>query len=79
MNELQSAEFLCVTERKDRQTITIIDKKYATTLYEENCSYSQRIFINRYWVGVSDGTIWQSQQAISQITGHIILQRIAPR
>ena len=76
-NHLQSAEFLCVIERKGREDMTIIDKKHATTLFEETCRNSSRAFLNRYWVGVGTGTVWQSQQAISSASGHVISQYIA--
>jgi hypothetical protein len=78
-NHLLSAEYLCVAERKDRETITIIDKKYATTVFEETCRNDRRSFLNRYWVGAGTGTIWQSQQSISHISGYVVAQRIAGR
>ncbi len=76
-NHLLSAEFLCVIERKGREDVTIIDKTHMTTLFEETCRNSSRAFLNRYWVGTGTGTVWQSQQAISSASGHIIMQYIA--
>jgi hypothetical protein len=75
-NLLESADFLCVLERKGREPITIVDRDYATTLFEETCRNSNRAFLNRYWVG-GNGVIWQSQQSISSLSGHVITQRIA--
>lgn len=74
-NHLRSAEFLCVIERKGREDVTILERKHATTLFKETCRSSSRAFLNRYWVGA--GTIWQSQQAISSVSGHVISQYIA--
>lgn len=74
-NHLLSAEFLCVIERKGSEDITIIDRKHATTLFEETCRNSNRAFLNRYWV--ASGTVWQSQQSISTVSGHMISQYIA--
>lgn len=76
-NHLLSAEFLCVIERKGREDVTIMDRTHATTLFEETCSNSSRAFLNRYWVGTGTGTIWQSQQSISSVSGHAISQYIA--
>lgn len=76
-NHPLSGEFLCVIERKGSEELTIIDRKHATTQFEETCRNSGRAFLNRYWVGTDNGTIWQSQQAISSESGHIIMQYIA--
>jgi hypothetical protein len=78
-NHLLSAEFLCVTERKGAEAVTVLDKSHATTLFEETCRNTVRAFLNRYWVDTRTGTIWQSQQSVSQLSGHIITQRIAAR
>jgi hypothetical protein len=76
-NHLLSAEFLCVIERKGREDVTIMERKHATTLFEETCRNSNRAFLNRYWVGTGTGTVWQSQQSISSASGHVISQYIA--
>jgi hypothetical protein len=73
-NHLLSAEYLCVIERKGREDITIMNKKHTTILFEETCRNSNRAFLNRYWVGT--GTVWQSQQAISSVSGHVVSQYI---
>jgi hypothetical protein len=78
-NLLLSAEFLCVIERKEPEEITIIDKTHATTRFDETCKNSKRAFLNRYWVGSATGTVWQSQQSVSGVSGHIITQYIAGR
>lgn len=76
-NHLRSAEFLCVIDRKGREDVTILNRKHTTTLFEETCRNSSRAFLNRYWVGTGTGTVWQSQQAISNTSGHVISQFIA--
>lgn len=76
-NHLLSAEFLCVIERKGREDVTIAGTTRATTLFEQTCRNSDRAFLNRYWVATGSGTIWQSQQAISSTSGHVITQYIA--
>jgi hypothetical protein len=78
-NHLQSADFLCVITRTGSETITIVDKKRATTTFEETCKNDRRAFRNQYWVGSGTGTIWQSQQSISSLTGHVIIQYIAAK
>lgn len=78
-NHLLSAEFLCAIERKGREDVTIIDRKYATTLFEETCRNSTRAFLNRYWVATGTGTIWQSQQSVSSVSGHVVTQIIAAK
>lgn len=78
-NHLRSADFLCVIERTGTETITILDKRHATVTFEEVCKNDLRAFRNRYWVGARNGTIWQSQQSISSLTGHVIIQYIAPK
>ncbi len=78
-NHLLSAEFLCVITRTGTETITIVTRKRATTTFEETCKNDRRAFRNRYWVGSGSGTIWQSQQSISSLSGHVIIQYIAPK
>ncbi len=68
----------CTLSAAGSETITIIGKSYATRVVSENCVSNQGSFENRYWLGQSDGVMWQSRQWVSEGVGHILVLTLVP-
>ena len=86
-NHLRTLEFLnglgqlerdvleCSTVVTGRETITIVERSYATTVLEENCTGDNATLKNTYWRD-TNGVIWQSRQWVSPLVGYIGYQRL---
>jgi hypothetical protein len=70
--------YSCSLAKAGNETITIIGKTYATRVVKESCVSDQGSFENSYWIGRSDGVMWQSRQWVSEGVGHILLLNLVP-
>jgi hypothetical protein len=70
--------YQCTLAKAPDETITIIGKSYATRVTVETCSSGDESFENRYWIGKSDGVMWQSRQWVSTGVGHVLLLSLVP-
>ena len=74
-NDQISTELLqCSIAPAGAETITIVQKAYATRRFTETCKGESIAFTNTYWLG-SDGQIVRSLQAVSPETGILQLDR----
>lgn len=65
--------YACTLSPAGTEAITIIGKTYQTRVMSETCTSNQDEFQNRYWIGQSDGVMWQSRQWVSGDVGHVLL------
>jgi hypothetical protein len=70
--------YRCTLTAQGDETITIIGKSYATRVVTETCDSDEESFENRYWIGRSDGVMWQSRQWVSGGIGHVLLLSLVP-
>lgn len=75
LDQIEQMSFQCQTVVAGRETITIVERAYATTRYEETCESTRVRFRNIYWVDAG-GVIWQSRQWISEGIGYLGYQRL---
>jgi hypothetical protein len=73
-----AATYQCSLSAGGNEDVTIIGRTYATRLIIENCVSDQNSFENKYWIGRSDGVIWQSRQWVSAGVGHVLLLTLVP-
>lgn len=70
--------YSCTVAQSGSENVTIIGKTYATRVVSETCVSNQETFENRYWIGDSDGVMWQSRQWVSAGVGHVLLFTFVP-
>ena len=71
--------YTCTAAPAPDEQITIIGRSYSTRVVVETCSApDQEPFENRYWIGKSDGNMWQSRQWVSAIVGHVVVLSLVP-
>lgn len=75
LDQIEQRRFQCATQRIRPDTITIVERTYATTVFEETCVGVSGEFKNTYWRDAS-GVIWQARQWISDGEGYIGYQRL---
>jgi hypothetical protein len=68
--------YACTLSPAGTEAITIIGKTYQTRVISEVCTSNQDTFQNRYWIGQSDGVMWQSRQWVSDDVGHLLLMTL---
>ncbi|MGJ8611014.1 MAG: YjbF family lipoprotein [Octadecabacter sp.] len=73
--QIERKTYECQTVQTGRETITIYERRYATTVFDETCTGEYGDFKNTYWRD-SNGVIWQSRQWISAGIGYIGYQRL---
>lgn len=74
---LVTYEYTCAIARlPDPETLDVFGKAHAVHKYAELCRRDGRAFQNDYWVGQSDGVVWQSNQSVSKEVGHVTFQRV---
>ncbi len=74
-DEIRRQTYDCTMAAKGSTDIVIFERRQSVTLYEETCTGSASVFLNRYWRDGS-GVIWKSQQFVSPGVGHIEIQRL---
>lgn len=75
LNQIERRQFDCSTVVTGRETITIVERSYATTVLEENCVGESMTFKNTYWRD-ANGVIWQARQWISPLVGYLGYQKL---
>jgi Group 4 capsule polysaccharide lipoprotein gfcB, YjbF len=65
--------FSCTYRPAGNETIEIIERKYNTRVIVETCASADITFENRYWIGRSDGVMWQSRQWVSEAVGSVLV------
>lgn len=75
LGQIERRSFRCETVATKREEITIVERSYQTTVFEEACSGETGDFKNTYWRD-SQGVIWQSRQWISDDVGFMGYQRL---
>jgi len=73
--QIERQTYQCQTVQTGRETITIFERSYATTVFDETCIGENGDFKNTYWRD-ANGVIWQSRQWISAGVGYIGYQRL---
>lgn len=66
--------YACTLSVVGSQTITLVQRSYATRHVQENCTGKVRDFTNDYWF--QGGTLRQSRQWMGADLGHILLSRL---
>lgn len=74
-DEIRTERYSCEMVRAGPDIITIVERTYATTKWEETCANGRVRFVNLYWVE-SNGTIRQSRQYLSEGIGYFAYQRL---
>lgn len=74
-DQIQRLSFVCTVSTTAGQTVTVLDKSYPTTLYEDVCVGEKIQFTNQYWV---DGTrkLRQTRQWVSETVGYLQTQQL---
>lgn len=75
LDQVERLVFECSTVVTGRETISIVERSYATTILEESCVGESVTFKNTYWRD-ANGTIWQARQWISPLLGYLGYQRL---
>lgn len=75
LDQIQRQSFQCSTQAVRTDNITIFERSYNTTVFEETCRGDLAEFKNTYWRD-SAGVIWQSEQWISAQVGYVQYQRL---
>jgi len=68
------SRYVCALSAVGGQTITLVERSYATRHVQENCSGEGGTFTNDYWFQGS--TLRQSRQWMGADLGHILLARL---
>jgi len=75
LDQIERQVFECSTVATGLETITIVERSYATTVLEENCVGENATFKNTYWRD-ANGVIWQARQWISPLVGYLGYQKL---
>lgn len=75
LDQIQQLIVQCQTVITGRETITIFERDYVTSVIEETCAGGDETFKNTYWRD-EKGVIWQSRQWISSHAGYLGYQRL---
>lgn len=75
LDQIERIVFECSMAVTGRETITIFERSYMTTVFEENCASGNTTFKNTYWRDLN-GVIWQARQWISPLVGYLGYQRL---
>lgn len=70
VDQIQRMRFQCTIEARGPETITIVERVYATEYFVEICVSQSHEFENQYWLQ-NDGVILQSRQWISPVIGYL--------
>lgn len=74
-NQEQRRNFTCVVVDFGPETITIVERAYATSWMRENCTGRTGSFDNDYWYDAS-GRLRQSRQWAGGTLGHVVIQHL---
>ncbi|MEL6958807.1 MAG: YjbF family lipoprotein [Pseudomonadota bacterium] len=74
-DQIEQMSFTCSMNPDRSEAVTIYERTYQTTVFEEFCESDEFLIRNVYWRG-TDGTIWQSRQWISGEIGYLGYQRL---
>ncbi len=75
LSQIERRTYQCATVQTGREDITIVERTYTTSVFEETCTGSTGDFKNTYWRD-ANGVIWQSRQWISDGVGYLGYQRL---
>ncbi|WP_375281101.1 YjbF family lipoprotein [Pseudooctadecabacter sp.] len=75
LDQIENSTYACETVFDKSETITIVERDYATQKWKEFCENESVRFTNLYWT-TSDGTIVQTRQFISIGLGYLVYQRL---
>lgn len=73
-DKTQRSTYYCTLSVAGGQTITIVERSYATRRVQENCAGDDGSFTNDYWF--QGGTLRQSRQWVGKNLGHIVIARL---
>jgi hypothetical protein len=75
LSQIERRTYQCLAVQTGRETLTIVERSYATTVIDETCTSASHTFKNTYWRD-ANGVIWQSRQWISDGVGYSGYQRL---
>ncbi len=75
LDQIEMLDFQCQISLDRSETITIVERAYATNVFIETCDSREGSIRNLYW-RASNGVIWQSRQWISAEVGYLGYQRL---
>jgi hypothetical protein len=58
------------------ETLEVFGTSHTVRQFTELCRRDGRAFQNNYWVELSNGVVWKSNQSVSKEVGHLTLQRV---
>lgn len=74
-DQIVRQSYVCRVTRAGGETITVVDRSYATVKHEENCTSGGQSFQNLYWQD-SSGVTRKSRQLISPPVGYLDSERL---
>lgn len=74
--EGRTLRFSCSLQAMGSETVTIVERSFATTRFTESCTGPAGTFRNDYWRDGRDGTLWQSRQWAGPELGHLLIERV---
>lgn len=75
LEQIERVTFQCAMVRTGQETLTLFERNYATTIYQETCTGAGTSFKNTYWRD-GNGVIWQARQWVSGGVGYLGYQRL---
>lgn len=78
-NREVNVRYDCVISVAGFETVDLISRNVAAERISETCyvpGADSPAFTNDYWIGVSDGQLWQSNQWISEQVGYVFVQHL---
>ncbi len=77
-DRLQRVTLTCRLTKQGRETIEIVERRYATIRYRETCRSDAGPVVSDFWLAAGGGEIWQSRQWAGGVLGHLGLQLLVP-
>lgn len=74
--EGQTLAFDCTLRAVGAETVTIVERSFATTRFVEDCAGPAGTFRNDYWRAAGSGILWQSRQWAGPQLGHLLLEQV---
>lgn len=74
-NQVRRASFTCTVTPRGAEVLTIYQKAYKTTAYDDRCEGDGVIFTNKYWID-SGRKLRQSRQWVSKSVGYLQTQAL---
>lgn len=74
-DQIERKSFICNVSIVPNQSVSVLDKSYAATRYDDRCEGDGIIFTNQYWID-SSRQLRQTRQWVSETVGYLQTQQL---